>query len=82
LSPLAKTAIVTSLPRPCGSATVPRSCSSAWRTFRPVRMCSSTDSSNLEGLSSLTRRTASAGPYWRSRLTRPATRGTSCRAWP
>ena len=46
-SPWAKTAIVTSRPRPLGSAIVPRSCSSAWRTFSPVRMCTSIDSSNL-----------------------------------
>ena len=47
LSPWAKTAIFTSLPSPLGSAIVPRSCSSAWRTFRPVRTCTSTDSSNF-----------------------------------
>ena len=51
--------------RPCrgraGSAIVPRSCSSAWRTFRPVRMWTSTVSSNLARWSSLTSRIASRG---------------------
>ncbi len=61
LSPLAKTAIVTVLPRPCGSAIVPRSCSSAWRTFSPVRTCTSTDSSYFVPLVSLRSRTASPG---------------------
>src|SRR5215210_3890538 len=67
LSPRAKTAILTSLPRPCGRAIVPRSCSSAWRTFRPVRTCSSTDSSNLREPSSLSSENPSAGVYSRSR---------------
>src|SRR3954452_9548918 len=71
LSPLAKTATVTLLPRPLGSAIVPRSCSSAWRTFRPVRTWTSTDSSNFARLSSLTRRMASAGAYSLSRSTFP-----------
>ena len=69
LSPLAKTAMRTSLPSPCGSAIVPRSCSSAWRTLSPVRMCTSTVSSNFARLASLTRRTASCGEYSRSRST-------------
>ena len=69
LSPRAKTAILTSLPRPCGSAIVPRSCSSAWRTFRPVRTWISTDSSNFARLSSLTSLTASVGVYSRLRST-------------
>src|SRR3954449_13179444 len=71
LSPLAKTATVTLLPRPLGSAIVPRSCSSAWRTFSPVRTWTSTDSSNFARLSSLTRRMASAGAYSLSRSTLP-----------
>src|SRR3954449_10831066 len=71
LSPLAKTATVTLLPRPFGSAIVPRSCSSAWRTFRPVRTWTSTDSSNFARLSSLTRCVASAGLYSCSRSTLP-----------
>jgi hypothetical protein len=54
--PCAKTATVTSLPSPCGSARVPRSCSSAWRTLTPSRMCTSTVSSNLALAVSLTRR--------------------------
>src|SRR5215210_2104318 len=70
LSPLAKTAIVTSLPSPCGSAIVPRSCSSAWRTLSPVRTCTSTVSSNFARLLSLIRRTASCGEYSRSRSIR------------
>ena len=61
LSPLANTATVISLPSPCGSEIVPRSCWSAWRTFRPVRMCTSTVSSNLVGWKSLRIATASAG---------------------
>ena len=61
LSPLAKTATVISLPSPCGSEIVPRSCWSAWRTFSPVRMCTSTVSSNFAVWNSLTMRTASAG---------------------
>ena len=61
LSPLAKTAIVTFLPSPCGSASVPRSCSSAWRTLRPVRTWTSTDWSNFVAPVSLSSRTASAG---------------------
>src|SRR2546421_3339966 len=69
LSPCAKTAILTSLPSPLGRATVPRSCSSAWRTFSPVRTCTSTDSSNLACVSSLISLTASAGEYSRSRST-------------
>ena len=48
-------------PGRCGSAIVPRSCSSAWRTLRPVRTWTSTDSSNFARLSSLTSLTASAG---------------------
>src|SRR3954465_8619556 len=71
LSPLAKTATETLLPRPLGSAIVPRSCSSAWRTFRPVRTWTSTDSSNFARLSSLTRSVASAGLYSFSRSTVP-----------
>src|SRR3954454_3878052 len=71
LSPRAKTATVTSLPSPCGSAIVPRSCSSAWRTFRPVRTWTSTDSSNFARLSSLTRRMASPGAYSLSRSPLP-----------
>src|SRR3954466_6969220 len=71
LSPFAKTATVTLLPRPLGSAIVPRSCSSAWRTFRPVRTWTSTDSSNFARLTSLSRLTASAGAYSRSRSTLP-----------
>src|SRR5436305_7577939 len=69
LSPLANTATLTSLPSPLGSATVPRSCSSAWRTFRPVRMWTSTDSSKLARLVSLTSAIASAGEYSCSRST-------------
>ena len=61
LSPLANTATVISLPSPCGSEIVPRSCSSAWRTLRPVRMWASTVSSNFAGLKPLIRDTASAG---------------------
>src|SRR5215212_5020273 len=67
LSPWAKAATLTCLPRPCGRAIVPRSCSSAWRTFRPVRTCSSTDSSNLREPSSLSSENPSAGVYSRSR---------------
>src|SRR5579875_975969 len=70
LSPWAKTAMRTSLPRPLGSATVPRSCSSAWRTFSPVRTCTSTDSLNLTVESCLTSPIASAGEYSRSRSKR------------
>src|SRR4051812_12462934 len=69
LSPFAKTATETLLPSPLGSAIVPRSCSSAWRTFRPVRTWTSTDSSNFARLTSLSRLTASAGAYSRSRST-------------
>ncbi len=47
LSPVANTATVTSLPRPWGREIVPRSCWSAWRTLSPVRMCTSTLSSNF-----------------------------------
>ena len=47
LSPSAKTATRASRPVPCGSIIVPRSCSSAWRTFRPRFMCTSTVSSNF-----------------------------------
>src|SRR3954468_14002157 len=71
LSPFAKTATVTLLPRPLGSAIVPRSCSSAWRTFRPVRRWTSTDSSNFARLSSRTMRIASPGEYSCSRSTFP-----------
>src|SRR6185436_3905407 len=71
LSPLANTATVTVLPKPFGSAIVPRSCSSAWRTLRPVRTWSSTDSSNFARLTSLSRRIASAGAYSCSRSTLP-----------
>src|SRR3954452_3970475 len=71
LSPFAKTATVTLLPRPLGSAIVPRSCSSAWRTLRPVRTWTSTDSSNFARLTSLRRFIASAGAYSRSRSTLP-----------
>src|SRR5919199_5533509 len=69
LSPLANTATVTLLPSPLGRAIVPRSCSSAWRTLRPVRTWTSTDSSNFARLTSLMRRIASAGEYSRSRST-------------
>src|SRR5437588_2210591 len=69
-SPCANTAILTSLPRPLGSAIVPRSCSSAWRTFRPVRTWTSTDSLNLAWASSLISPIASAGGYSRSRSIR------------
>ena len=41
-SPLANAITVTSRPAECGRVIVPRSCSSAWRTFRPVRMWHST----------------------------------------
>ena len=63
LSPLANTATVISLPSPCGSEIVPRSCWSAWRTFSPVRMCTSTVSSNLAGPNPFRSLTASAGEY-------------------
>jgi hypothetical protein len=69
LSPRANTAILTSLPSPCGSAIVPRSCSSAWRTFSPVRTWTSTLSSNFARLRPLIRRTASCGVYSRVRST-------------
>jgi hypothetical protein len=58
---LGEHATVISLPSPCGSEIVPRSCWSAWRTLRPVRMCTSTVSSNLVGSKSFRIRTASAG---------------------
>ena len=61
LSPLANTATVISLPSPCGIEMVPRSCSSAWRTFRPVRMCTSTVSANLAVSKLLRMLNASAG---------------------
>ncbi len=61
LSPLANTAMVTFLPSPCGSAIVPRSCSSAWRTLRPVRTWASTVSSNFTAGNPFSRDTASAG---------------------
>ena len=67
LSPSAKTATRTSLPVPCGSISVPRSCSSAWRTFRPSRKCTSTVSSNFVLPIDLSRRTASTGVYSFSR---------------
>src|ERR687885_1620752 len=70
-SPLANTATETVLPSPLGRAIVPRSCSSAWRTFSPVRTWTSTDSSNFARLTSLSRRIASAGEYSRSRSTLP-----------
>ena len=41
-SPSANTATVTERPVPWGRAMVPRSCSSAWRTFTPRRKCAST----------------------------------------
>ena len=66
---LAKTATLTSLPSPWGSAIVPRSCSSAWRTFSPVRTWTSTDSSNFARLSSLTSRRPRRAWYSRSRST-------------
>src|SRR5215207_4244993 len=71
LSPWAKTAILTSLPRPLGSAIVPRSCSSAWRTFRPVRTWTSTVSLNFGPGSDLISAIASAGVCSRSRSTLP-----------
>jgi hypothetical protein len=61
LGPRANTAIVTSRPAECGSVIVPRSCSSAWRTFSPVRMWHSTVSVNFADCSSFTRRMASVG---------------------
>ena len=70
-SPWAKTAIVTSLPIPLGRAMVPRSCSSAWRTLRPVRTCTSTVSSNLALAIWDTSDSACAGSYSRSRSTFP-----------
>ena len=57
----ANTAIRTSLPVPCGSMSVPRSCWSAWRTFSPRLKWASTASSNFASGASLTRRTASSG---------------------
>ena len=45
-----------SCPGRAGSAIVPRSCSSAWRTFSPVRTCTSTDSLNLTRLELLDQR--------------------------
>ena len=60
-TPSAKTAIVTALPSPFGSASVPRSCSSAWRTLTPRRMWTSIVSSNFVLAVCLTRRIASAG---------------------
>ena len=61
LSPFAKTAIVTFLPSPWGRASVPRSCSSAWRTLSPVRTWTSTDWSNFVLPVSFSSLTASAG---------------------
>ena len=63
------TITVTSVPAMCGSVIVPRSCSSAWRTLRPVRMWHSTVSVNLADCMPLTSATASAGAYSRSRST-------------
>ena len=71
LSPSAKTATRTSLPVPFGSMSVPRSCSSAWRTFRPSRKCTSTVSSNFAPGASFSIRTASTGVYTRSRSMAP-----------
>src|SRR6266545_2532337 len=68
-SPSAKTAIRVSLPVPCGSMSVPRSCCSAWRTLRPMFMCTSTVSSNLAPSWSLRSLIASRGEYARSRST-------------
>ena len=48
-------------PVPCGSISVPRSCSSAWRTLRPSRKCTSTVSSNLAPSMSLRILIASTG---------------------
>ena len=67
LSPFANTATVTSVPAMWGNVIVPRSCSSACRTLRPVRMWHSTVSVNFVDCISLTSRTASAGEYCRSR---------------
>src|SRR5205814_916858 len=58
-SPSAKTATRDSRPVPCGSINVPRSCWSAWRTFRPSRKCASTVSSNVGPAQSLSSRIAS-----------------------
>src|SRR5947208_2747261 len=66
-SPSANTATRCSRPVPCGSEIVPRSCCSACRTLRPRLKCTSTVSSNFGPGSALTRRTASAGEYTRSR---------------
>jgi hypothetical protein len=60
-SPLANTATVTSVPSLFGSVIVPRSCSSAWRTLRPVRTCTSTVSVAFVDWRLFTSVTASAG---------------------
>ncbi len=67
LSPSAKTTTRISLPVPCGSINVPRSCSSAWRTLSPSRKCTSTVSSNFAVCMSFSSLIASTGEYSCSR---------------
>ena len=82
-SPSAKTATRTSLPVPCGSISVPRSCWSAWRTLSPRWKCTSTVSSNFAAAKLLQQsgppRPASRAARGRSARAR---RGSACRASP
>src|SRR5581483_1792357 len=68
-SPVAKTRTRAVLPVPCGRFTVLRTIWSALRGSTPRRMATSTVESNLVVEVSLARRTASSGPYSRSRST-------------
>ena len=80
-SPSANTATRTSLPVPCGSISVPRSCWSAWRTLSPRRKCASTVSSNFaaaEVLQEPDRLERASTPLAVDLVARA--RGTACRA--
>src|SRR5919197_1109254 len=73
-SPSANTATRVSLPVPCGSMSVPRSCCSAWGTLRPRLRCTSTVSSNLTPSEDFRSLTASSGEY-------TCSRSMAARAW-